>query len=62
MKKPIDVEDTFWGQFKTSEQLEEFFRPALEKAAAKQDEMRAKARALREKQEKEGDGHAPKRD
>lgn len=48
-KRPlISVEDSFWGQFKTSEQLEDFCRPALEKAAAMQDELRAKARALRE--------------
>lgn len=44
----INIEDTFWGRFKTSEELEEFFRPALEKAAAAQDKMRAQARALRE--------------
>lgn len=48
-KRPeINIEDTFWGRFKTSEQLEEFFRPALIKAAAAQDKMRAEARALRE--------------
>lgn len=48
MKKAIEVEDTFWGQFKTSEQLEEFFRPVLEKAAAMQDKLRAEAKAKRE--------------
>lgn len=35
-------------KFKTSEELEEFFRPALIKAAAAQDKMRADARELRE--------------
>lgn len=48
-KRPlINVEDTFWGRFKTSEELEDFCRPALEKAAAAQDKVRAEARALRE--------------
>ncbi len=42
----INIEDTFWGRFKTSEELEEFFRPALIKAAAAQDKMRADAREL----------------
>lgn len=48
MSEPDDISDTFWGRFKTSEELEDFCRPALEKAAAAQDKMRAQARALRE--------------
>ena len=48
MSENDDISNTFWGRFKTSEELEEFFRPALEKAAAAQDKMRAQARALRE--------------
>lgn len=36
------------ARFKASEELTEFCRPALEKAARMQDEVRAKARALRE--------------
>lgn len=57
-RAPPNVEETFWGRFTSSEQLEEFCRPALIKAAAAQDEMRAKARALREAQKK-GEDHAP---
>lgn len=49
MKKKLpEVEDTFWGRFSSSEQLEDFCRPALERAAAAQDKMRAAAQALRE--------------
>lgn len=48
-KRPlINVEDSFWGQFKTSQELEDFCRPALEKAAAAQDKLRAEAKAKRE--------------
>lgn len=49
---PPNVEETFWGRFTSSEQLEEFCRPALIKAAAAQDAMRAKARALRDEKKK----------
>lgn len=42
------LEAHFMARFKTSEELTEFCRPALEKAARMQDEVRAKARALRE--------------
>lgn len=57
----INIEETFWGRFTSSEQLEDFCRPALIKAAAAQDEMRAKARVLREQREadKKGEDHAP---
>lgn len=48
MSEPDDISNTFWGRFKTSEELEDFCRPALEKAAAAQDKVRAAARALRE--------------
>ena len=48
MSENDDISNTFWGRFKTSEELEDFFRPALEKAAAAQDKVRAAARALRE--------------
>ena len=56
MTKPSDISESFFGRFKTSEELEEFCRPALEKAARMQDEIRAKARELR------GDGNASKGD
>lgn len=48
MSENDDISNTFWGRFKTSEELEDFFRPALEKAAAAQDKIRAQARAIRE--------------
>lgn len=48
MSENDDISNTFWGRFKTSEELEDFCRPALEKAAAAQDKVRAAARALRE--------------
>ena len=44
----VDVKQTFWGRFTSSEQLEDFCRPALERAAAAQDRMRAAARAKRD--------------
>lgn len=31
MSENDDISNTFWGRFKTSEELEDFFRPALEK-------------------------------
>ena len=34
MSENDDISNTFWGRFKTSEELEDFCRPALEKAAA----------------------------
>lgn len=46
--EPVDVSQTFWGSFTSSAQLEDFFRPVLERAAASQDRLRAAARAKRE--------------
>lgn len=44
----VDVSQTFWGRFTSSEQLEDFCRPALKRAAAAQDRMRDAARVKRE--------------